>query len=53
MSPGRKQNKKFQDGNKFDFYETFEMIKSTSTNKIKAVLYYFGEPVTIELEKIK
>ena len=53
FSPSRKQNSNFIDGNKFDFYETFGMTKYDSTDKIKAVLYYYGEPVTIELEKIK
>ena len=53
FSPSRKQNSNFIDGNKFDFYETFSMTKYDSTDKIKAVLYYYGEPVTIELEKVK
>lgn len=42
----------FIDGNKYDFYETFEMTKYESTDKIKVVLYYYGNPVNIELEKI-
>ena len=53
LSPSRKANNNFIDGNKFDFYETFGMTKYDSTDKIKAVLYYYGEPVTIELEKVK
>lgn len=53
LSPSRRQNQNFIDGNKFDFYETFSMTKYDTTDKIKAVLYYYGEPVTIELEKVK
>ena len=47
MSPGRRQNQNYIENDKLDFYETFGMIKSN------VVLYYYGEPVTIELEKIK
>lgn len=39
--------------NKLDFYETFNMTKYNATDKIKVVLYYYDEPVIIELEKIK
>lgn len=38
---------------KYNFYETFGMTKNDATDKIKVVLYYYGEPVTIELEKNK
>lgn len=50
-SVSRKQNKNFISENKYDFYETFEMIKQDATNNIKVILYYYGTPVTIELEK--
>lgn len=53
LSPSRKSNGEWLDGNKYDFYETFEMTEYDSTDKIKVVLYYYGEPVTIELEKVK
>ena len=53
LSPSRKQNSNFIDDNRYDFYETFDMTKYDSTDKIKVVLYYYGEPVTIELEKAK
>ena len=53
MSPSRKANSEWLDGNRYDFYETFGMTKYDSTDKIKVVLYYYGEPVTIELEKAK
>lgn len=53
FSPGRKVKGEFLEENKFDFYETFSMTKYNATNKIKATLYYYGEPITIELEKIK
>ena len=53
LSPSRKANNNFIDENIFDFYETFSMTKYNATDKIKVVLYYYGEPVTIELEKTK
>lgn len=34
-------------------YRTFDMTKYNATNTIKVVLYYYGEPVTVELERIK
>ncbi|MCI8291381.1 MAG: hypothetical protein HFJ25_03920 [Clostridia bacterium] len=40
-------------GNKCDFYETFGMTKYDASDKIKLVLYHYGEPITIELEKNK
>ena len=53
MSPGRKANTNFVNKNTYDFYETFSMTKYDSTDRIKVVLYYYNNPVTIELEKIK
>ncbi len=53
MSPGRKAECNFIAGDKCNFYETFSMTKYDSTDKIKVVLYYYGTPVTIELEKVK
>ena len=53
FSPSRKAETEWLNGNKYKFYETFGMTKYDSTDKIKAVLYYYGEPVTIELEKVK
>ncbi len=53
MSPSRRQNSNFIDGNKFDFYETFGMTKYDATDKIKVMLSYYEELVTIELEKVK
>ncbi len=53
MSPSRKYINKFLAENKFEFYDTFEMTKANSTDKIRVVLYYYGEPVIIELEKMK
>lgn len=51
LSPSRKSNLEWIDNNNYNFYETFSMNKSTATDKIKVVLYSYGEPVTIELEK--
>lgn len=53
LSPSRKAKTYYIEGNKYDFYETFSMTKYDTTDKIKAVLYYYGKPVTIELEKVK
>lgn len=53
MSPSRKAHLDFIDGNKFDFYETFGMTKYDSTDKITVVIDFYGQPVKIELEKIK
>lgn len=36
---------------KYNFYETFGMTKNDATDRIKVVLFFYGEPVTIELEK--
>ncbi len=52
LSPARRAKTYFIDGNKYDFYETFGMTKYDATNKIKVILYYYGEPVTIALEKL-
>lgn len=53
LSPSRRNKGYYIDeNNQYDFYETFGMTKYNATNKIKVVLYYYGEPVTIELEKI-
>ena len=53
LSPSRKTNNRFETGNRFDFYETFSMTKYDATDKINVILEFYGEPVTIELEKIK
>ena len=51
-SPSRRHNCNYIDGEKYNFYETFELTKYDASNKLKIVLYYWGNPVTIELEKI-
>ena len=53
LNPSRKAKNSFINGNKFDFYDTFEMTKYEATDKIKIILYYYGKPVTIQLQKIK
>ena len=53
MSPSRKSKYNFIEGNKFDFYETFGMTKYDATDRISLVIEFLGEPVKIELEKIK
>ena len=51
-SANRKCKTLFLDGNKYEFYETFEMTKYDATNKVKVILYYYGEPITLVLERI-
>lgn len=53
MNPARKANHNFINDNTFDFYETFDMTKTESTDRIKVVINYYGEYYNIELEKIK
>lgn len=52
LSLSRKSKAEWLKGNKYNFYDTFSMTKYDETQKIKVILYYYGEPVTIELEKI-
>ena len=52
LSPSRKANNNFVAGNKYDFYETFNMTKYDSTNEITVIIEFYGEPVEIKLEKI-
>lgn len=52
LSPTRRAKTYFMDGDKYDFYETFSMTKYDTTEIVKVILYYYGKPVTIELEKI-
>lgn len=52
LSASRNCKTIFLENNKYNFYETFEMTKYDSTDTIKVVLYYYGKPVTIELQKI-
>lgn len=51
LSPSRQAINQFIDETHFCFYETFSMTKYNSNNKIKAVLFFHGSPVVIELEK--
>lgn len=53
MNPSRRAKADWVEGNKFDFYETFGMTKYDATDTIKVVLNYYGEPVTITLEKVE
>lgn len=51
QSATRNSEIKFLDGNRYQFYETFNMTKNEATDRIEVVLYYYGIPVTIELQK--
>lgn len=50
-SLSRRAITKYINGNRYNFYETFELTKYNLSNKLKVILYYNGTPVTIELEK--
>ena len=50
---GTKAKYSFIDENKFDYYTTFDMTKYDLTENVTAVIELYGEPVKIELEKIK
>lgn len=52
-SPSRKASTKYIDGNRYNFYETFELTKYDSSDILKLVLFYDGEPVIIELQRVK
>lgn len=41
----------FKDDNKYNYYETFDLLPSNATDKITVVIDFYGEPVHIELEK--
>lgn len=51
LSPARRQDANFIDGNKFSYYETFELTKYDMTDKLKVQIMFKGEPIIIKLEK--
>lgn len=51
LSPTRRQDANFIDGNRFSYYETFKLTKYEITNKLKVQIMFKGEPIVIELEK--
>ena len=53
MSPSRKYSNEFLANKKLDFYETFSLTKNEASNLLTLILYYYGEPVEIKLEKIE
>lgn len=52
LNAGRKQEYNFIDGNKFNYYETYELTRYDVTNRLKMQIMFKGEPVIIELEKL-
>lgn len=52
MSPGRRQDGNFIDGDKFSFYETFGLTTYDATDKLKVRVLYKDKPVIIELERV-
>ena len=53
MSPSRKCNYNFIDGDKYDFYETYSMTKYDATDDITMVVNYRGTLEYIKLQKVK
>ena len=53
MSPSRKQDGNFIDGNKYSFYETFDLTKSDASDKLKVRVMYYDKPYIIELERVE
>ena len=53
MSPGRRADGNYIDGNKYSFYETFSLTKSNATDRLKVKVLYNNVQYTIELEKVK
>jgi len=53
LSPSRRQDSNFIDGNRFSYYETFELTKYEITDRLKLQIIFKGKPVIIELEKNK
>lgn len=51
LSPSRRQDANFIDGNRFSYYETFELTKYETTDKLKVKIMFKGEPIVIELER--
>ena len=51
MSPSRRQDGNFIDGNKYSFYETFGLTTYTATDKLKVRVMYKEKPYIVELEK--
>lgn len=49
----RMQRHEFIEGNKFDYFDVYEMSKADLTDKLTVTLFYRDEPVIIELQKIK
>ena len=52
-SASRKQNSNFIDGDKYNFYETFELTPGDATDKLKVRVMYNDKPYIIELERGK
>lgn len=51
MSPSRRQDSNFIDGNKFSFYETFGLTTYTATDKLKVRVMFKDKPYMVELER--
>ena len=51
MSPSRRQDGNFIDGNKYSFYETFGLTTYTATDKLKVRVLFKDKPYIVELER--
>ncbi len=52
MSPSRRADGNFIDGNKYSFYETFGLTTYTATDKLKVRVLFKDKPYIVELEKM-
>ena len=53
MSPSRRADGNFIDGNKYSFYETFGLTTYTATDKLKVRVLFKDKPYIVELEKVQ
>ena len=53
MSPSRRQDSNFIDGDKYSFYETFGLTTKEATNTLKVRVLFKNKPYIIELKKGK
>lgn len=51
MRAGRRQDNRFIAGDKYTFYETFELTSYDATDTLKLRVMFYGKPVMIELKK--
>ena len=53
MSPSRRQDGNYIEGDKYSFFETFGLTPSEATDKLKVKVLFKNVQYTIELERVK